>query len=171
MISVDHVRTMARYNEWQNRSLYAAADTLTEAERLKDRGAFFGNIHCTLSHLVWGDRQWMSRFAPHAVEKPPALVRTGAGNYADWADLSRQRAAFDTLLIGWADAMDPSWLYGGLSWYSGAAKADMVKPRWVLVTHMFNHQTHHRGQVHAMLTAAGAKPDDTDLMLMNLDQA
>ena len=168
MISVGHVRTMARYNEWQNRSLYAAADTLSEADRLRERGAFFGNIHCTLGHLLWGDRQWMSRFAPDQVDKPTALVRTGAGNYPDWADLARQRAVFDTFLIGWADAMDPSWLYGDLSWYSGIAKANLVKPRWFLVTHFFNHQTHHRGQVHAMLTAAGAKPDDTDLMLMEI---
>lgn len=168
MISVDHVRTMARYNAWQNCSLYAAADSLSEAERLKERGAFFGNIHCTLSHLVWGDRQWMSRFAPSQVEKPPTLVRTGGGNYPDWADLKQQRTAFDTVLTGWADAMDPSWLYGDLTWYSGIVKAEVTKPRWVLVTHMYNHQAHHRGQVHAMLTAAGAKPDDTDLMLMEI---
>jgi uncharacterized damage-inducible protein DinB len=166
MISIEYVRTFVRYNAWQNRSLYAAADGLSDAERLKDRGAFFGNIHCTLSHLLWGDQQWMSRFAQGEVEKPPVLVRTGAGNYADWADLKARRVGFDSRLTAWADAMDPSWLYGNLSWYSGAAKADLVKPRWVLVTHMFNHQTHHRGQVHAMLTAAGAKPDDTDLMLM-----
>jgi uncharacterized damage-inducible protein DinB len=166
MISVEHVRTMARYNDWQNRSLYGAADTLSETERLKNRGAFFESIHCTLSHLMWGDQQWMSRFAPELCPKPTALVRTGGGNYPDWADLKSRRAAFDKLVIGWADAMDPSWLYGDLTWYSGILKANQSKPRWFLVTHFFNHQTHHRGQVHAMLTAAGARPDDTDLMLM-----
>ncbi len=166
MISIDHVRTMARYNGWQNESLYGAADTLSEADRLKDRGAFFGSIHNTLSHILWGDQQWMSRFAPDIVQKPPTLVRTGAGNYPAWADLTARRVAFDETISTWAEHMTPAWLEGDLVWYSGIAKADVSKPKWLTVTHFFNHQTHHRGQVHAMLTAAGAKPDDTDLFLM-----
>lgn len=166
MISVDFVRTMARYNRWQNRSLYGAAGGLSEAERLKDRGAFFASIHGTLSHLMWGDLQWMSRFAPHLAAKPPALVRTSPGNFPDWHDLTSRRAAFDETIIAWADALAPAWLEGDLVWYSGILQADVSKPRWLTLTHLFNHQTHHRGQVHAMLTAAGAKPDDTDLFLM-----
>ena len=63
MISVEFVRTMARYNRWQNRSLYAAADTLSSEERRKDRGAFFGSIEGTLNHLLWGDMMWLHRFA------------------------------------------------------------------------------------------------------------
>jgi uncharacterized damage-inducible protein DinB len=166
MIDVDHVRTMARYNRWQNASLYGAADGMTDAARLEDRGAFFGSIHNTLSHLLWADQQWMSRFAPDQAEKPPTLVRTGAGNYPNWHDLKTRRGAFDQTIAAWAEAMEPAWLDGDLVWYSGLAKADVSKPKWVAVTHFFNHQTHHRGQVHAMLTAAGVKPDDTDLFLM-----
>lgn len=165
MIGVGHVRLMARYNEWQNASLYNAADTLSDEARRQDRGAFFGSIHGTLSHLMWGDQQWMSRFSD--VPKPPALIKTSPGNYPDWDDLKRRRVAFDRTIIDWAATMDPSWLYGDLTWYSGLAKADVTKPRWFLVTHFFNHQTHHRGQAHAMLTAAGANPEDTDLMLMS----
>ncbi len=164
MIGVDYVRAMARYNAWQNRSLYDAADTLPDAARLEDRGAFFGSIHGTLSHLMWGDQQWMSRFS--TVEKPPLLIKQSPGNYPDWAALKGRRVAFDRTIIEWAEAMPPAWLEGELTWYSGLAKADVSKPKWFLVAHFFNHQTHHRGQVHAMLTAAGAKPDDTDLMLM-----
>ncbi|MFV0298907.1 MAG: DinB family protein [Hyphomicrobiaceae bacterium] len=167
MISPDHVRTMARYNDWQNRSIYRAADTLSAAERMRNRGAFFESIHCTLSHILWGDQQWMSRFAPERVEKPPALVRTGGGNWPDWADLTERRAAFDQTIMAWADQLQPEWLNGDLFWTSALAKANLSKPKWVLVVHFFNHQTHHRGQVHAMLTAAGATPDDTDLMLMD----
>lgn len=164
MIGVGHVRTMARYNAWQNRSLYAAADTISDAARRQQRGAFFGSIHATLSHLMWGDQQWMSRFSN--VPKPPGSGKESPGLYSDWEDLKLRRAAFDATIADWADAMDPSWLYGDLTWYSGIAKADVTKPRWFLVTHFFNHQTHHRGQVHAMLTAAGANPEDTDLMLL-----
>jgi uncharacterized damage-inducible protein DinB len=166
MISSDFVRTMARYNQWQNRSLYQAADRLEADERLKDRGAFFSSIHGTLSHLLWGDQQWMSRFAPALADKPPTLVRESPGNYPDWDDLKARRTAFDQTILNWADDMPPDWLDGDLLWYSGALKANASKPKWITVAHFFNHQTHHRGQVHAMLTAAGAKPDDTDLFIM-----
>lgn len=166
MIGVDYVRAMARYNEWQNRSLYGAADTLSEEERWKDRGAFFGSIHGTLSHLLWGDEQWMSRFSD--VPKPAGSGKESPRYCPDWAELKRRRIALDQKILSWADAMDPSGVYGDLHWYSGLAKANVSKPRWILFAHFFNHQTHHRGQVHAMLTAAGAKPDDTDLLLMKI---
>ena len=81
-------------------------------------------------------------------------------------DLKRERSAFDATIIDWADHLDASSLAGDLTWYSGAAKAELTKPKWLLVTHMFNHQTHHRGQTHCMLTQAGGKPKDTDLPLM-----
>lgn len=168
MISADQVRTMARYNAWQNGSLYSAADTLSDDARKLDRGAFFGSIHGTLSHLMWGDQQWMSRFAPGLVSKPPALVRESPGNYPDWIDLKARRTVCDRTIITFAETVDAAWLAGDLTWYSGISKADVTRPLWFLVTHFFNHQTHHRGQVHAMLTAAGAKPEDTDLMLMPL---
>jgi len=86
--------------------------------------------------------------------------------YPDWEALRRERSAFDTVIVGWADGLDPSWLDGELTWYSGAAKREVTKPKWLLVTHLFNHQTHHRGQVHSMLTQANAKPQDTDLFLL-----
>ena len=78
----------------------------------------------------------------------------------------REREAFDDTMIGWADRLDPVWLVGDLTWYSGAAKRDVTKPKWQLVMHFFNHETHHRGQVHCMLTQAGAKPYATDLSLL-----
>ncbi len=63
MITPEYVRTMAAYNRWQNQNLYGAADELSDAQRKEQRGAFFGSIHGTLSHLLWGDQIWMSRFA------------------------------------------------------------------------------------------------------------
>ncbi|MGE0698073.1 MAG: DinB family protein [Hyphomicrobiaceae bacterium] len=166
MIGVDYVRTMARYNEWQNRSLYGAADGLSDEERRKERGAFFGSIHGTLSHLLWGDEQWMSRFSD--VPKPTGEAKDSPRYCPDWSELKRRRLVLDQKILAWADAMDSSGVYGDLVWYSGLAKANRSKERWILFAHFFNHQTHHRGQVHAMLTTAGAKPDDTDLMIMKL---
>lgn len=166
MIGVAHVKLMAHYNQWQNRSLYAAADTLSDRERREQRGAFFGSIQGTLSHLLWGDRQWMSRFS--TVAKPEVNGKESATLYPDWGDLKAKRVAFDETILKWAAGLDPAWLEGDLTWYSGILKSDVSKPKWFLVTHFFNHQTHHRGQVHVMLTAAGARPDDTDLMLMDI---
>jgi len=168
MIDPAYVQRMARYNRWQNQNLYGVADTLGDDERRRERGAFFGSIHNTLSHLLWGDQIWMSRFRSEA--RPQADVPTlnsGIPDFASlfgaWDSLRRERVAFDEAIIAWADNADPAWLKGDLHYYSGAVKRDLSKPVWQLITHFFNHQTHHRGQVHCMLTQAGGKPDTTDL--------
>ncbi len=164
MITPDYVRTMARYNKWQNQSLYGAADTLDDAARKLDRGAFFGSIHNTLSHILWGDTLWMSRF--DGWSPPNAPIGDSGGSITDWAELIQERQAADARFIDWGNRVQDDDLQGDLAWYSGALKRDMVKPRNLCVMQIFNHQTHHRGQVHAMLTAAGAKPDDTDLLFI-----
>ena len=165
MITVGHAQTMARYNRWPHRSLYREADTLTDAARKAPRGAFFGSIHATLSHLMFGDQVWMHRFTGET--KPRAKsIPDSVSAYPDWAELARERVAFDEAIIGWADRLDPGWLDGELTWVPPALGREITRPRWLLVTHMFNHQTHHRGQVHCMLTGLGLKPDDTDLPLM-----
>ena len=164
MIDPAYVQRMARYNRWQNENLYGVADRLSDDERRRERGAFFGSIHKTLSHLMWADRIWMSRFAD--VPRPNGGIPESVSLYPDWEPLRRERVSFDVTMIGWADGLDQAWLAGPLTWYSGGAKRELTKPRWVTVTHMFNHQTHHRGQVHSMLTQAGGKPHDTDLFIM-----
>ena len=165
MISPDFVRTLARYNSWQNRSLYAAADTLSDAARRQDRGAFFGSIHGTLSHILWGDHMWMNKFA--GTPLPGASSIPESSDWLQgWQDLTAARVAFDETIDDWAETVTPDWLGGELGWHSLAVGKDVTKPISLLVTHMFNHQTHHRGQVHAMLTSAGALPDDTDLFAM-----
>jgi uncharacterized damage-inducible protein DinB len=164
MIDVAYVRLMARYNRWQNESLYGAADGLSDDERQRECGAFFGSIQGTLSHLMWADRIWMSRFSD--LPKPGGSIKESPSLYPDWATLKRERRAFDEAILDWAERLDPAWLAGDLTWYSGAAKAERTKPKALLVVHLFNHQAHHRGQVHCMLTQAGATPDDTDLVAL-----
>ncbi len=167
MISPEHVRLMARYNAWQNQSLYEAASTLDDAARKADRGAFFGSIHATLSHLLWGDLVWMSRFA--GTPRPAAPnIGASAEMIGNWEELKRERVKTDEAISRWAANIGEDWLGDHLTWYSGAAGREVSKPCWFLVTHFFNHQTHHRGQVHAMLTAAGARPDDTDLFYLDV---
>jgi uncharacterized damage-inducible protein DinB len=164
MIDVAYLQRMSRYNRWQNENLYDVADRLSDAERRKDRGAFFGSIHNTLSHLLWADRIWMSRFA--GWPKPDGGIPQSVSLFPEWENLKTERNDSDARLIDWADTLDPMWIKGDMTWFSGAVNREVTKPRWQLVAHFFNHQTHHRGQVHAMLTQAGGKPHDTDLFVM-----
>jgi uncharacterized damage-inducible protein DinB len=169
MIGTGYVQRMARYNSWQNDNLYSAAGRLSDAARRQDVGAFFGSIHGTLNHLLWADEMWMSRFA--GTPRPTGGIPESTRLRVDWDELTRDRADVDQRIIAWADALDDVALAGDITWYSGAAKAEITKPRWLLFTHFFNHQTHHRGQVHCMLTQAGVRPGDTDLPFMEQDRA
>lgn len=167
MINLDYIQTMAGYNAWQNQSVLDAADGLDDAERNLDRGAFFGSIRGTLSHLLWGDQIWMHRFSGSPV---PAVSTIAASPdmVDDWDELKGQRAAMDQAIVQWADRLDAAWLETDLTWFSGAAKRQVTRPAGLLVMHFFNHQTHHRGQVHAMLTAAGARPENTDVFFLKI---
>lgn len=164
MPSKEHAITMARYNAWQNESLYSAADQLSADEREKERGAFFGSIHQTASHLLWGDSFWMSRFA--GTPAPGGSVKDSTAFAQAWDDLRARRKALDQTILRWAHDVPADWFEGELCWHSAVAGGEVCKPRKILATHFFNHQTHHRGQMHAMLTAAGAVTEDTDLLFM-----
>jgi uncharacterized damage-inducible protein DinB len=167
MISPVHAQLMARYNRWQNRSLYGAADQLSDAQRKLDRGAFFGSIHGTLCHLVFGDLVWLFRFTGDEAFRPPATsLKESASAIAEWDELKAKRVEFDERLIAWTDQLTAADLEGVLSWHSGAVGREVSRPRWELITHVFNHQTHHRGQVHCLLTQCGLKPEDTDIPFM-----
>ncbi|QBY02677.1 damage-inducible protein DinB [Rhodophyticola sp. CCM32] len=155
---------MARYNIWQNENLFGAADMLDDAARRQDRGAFFGSIQGTFSHLLWSDLSWMSRFDDGPA--PDCGINDSAGFFDDWSALKRDRKATDARIEGWAARLDPDDLTGDLVWFSGMTGREMRKPRALCIMQLFNHQTHHRGQVHAMLTAAGADPGSTDLPFM-----
>jgi uncharacterized damage-inducible protein DinB len=164
MIDRAYVQRMARYNRWQNENLFGVADSLSDEDRRRERGAWFGSIHKTLSHLLWADRIWMSRFADWP--KQTVGIPGSVSLFPDWDNLKAERRNSDTKLIDWADTLDTAWIGGDLTWFSGAINREVSKPRWQLLLHFFNHQTHHRGQVHAMLTQAGGRPSDTDLFVM-----
>ena len=164
MITTAYIRTMAAYNAEMNRRLYGAAGRLSDDERLMPRGAFWGSIHGTLTHILWGDQQWMSRF--DGWPKPITPIKESAGMIEDFAEPRAEREKADADISRWAGNVDDAWLAEDLTWFSGAANREVRAPLRLLVTHFFNHQTHHRGQVHAMLTAAGQETDDTDLFLL-----
>ena len=156
------IEEFAAYNRWQNGSHIRAASTLTDAQRWENKGAHFGSIAATLNHVLWGDQLWMSRFAGTPAPSPTSIPAS-TDYFSDWDAFAAERITFDDVILNWARGLDPAWLQGDLTWFSGAANRELTKPRWVLVLHMFNHQTHHRGQVHAMLTGAGCQLDATDI--------
>ena len=163
MITPGYVQQMALYSRWMNDGLFAACDQLSDEDRKMDCGAFFKSIHGTLNHLLWADQIWLHRLAA-----TPAPISEGipgsVAQYESYDDLKRERTAFDQVIEEWASGIELESLEGDLSWYSGAVGRDITRPRWLLVTHMFNHQTHHRGQVTTLIKQAGYEPGVTDLM-------
>jgi uncharacterized damage-inducible protein DinB len=164
MITPAYVRMMAAYNAEMNRRIYAAAAQLTDEQRKTDRGAFWHSLHGTLVHLLWGDCQWMSRFDNWP--KPDVPIKQSDSMIGDFATLQARRIKADADILSWADRVDDAWLAQDLVWFSGAAQKELRRAKGPLVVHFFNHQTHHRGQAHALLTAFGHDPGDTDLFLV-----
>ncbi|MFD0979922.1 DinB family protein [Tropicimonas aquimaris] len=167
MISVDYARELACYNRWQNSAVIACCEALDESELTRERGAFFGSIFATLNHLLWADRMWMSRIADWV--RPEGGIAESVILCPTLAAWKTDRMRADGRLELWARELRPAALRGELRWTSGTTGRQMSRPVATCVAHMFNHQTHHRGQVHAMLTAAGAQPAATDLVFMPED--
>ncbi|HEX7389047.1 MAG TPA: DinB family protein [Acidiphilium sp.] len=166
MIDAGFVRTMAAYNAEMNRRWYEAAGRLPAAARSEDIGLFWKSIEGTLNHLLWADRMWMSRFA--GWDRPAGELAGSGSPIADFTELTVARFEMDRKLIAWAGTLDDAALAGDLTWHSGVMKCDITKPRALLLVHMFNHQTHHRGQAHAGLTKFGVDPGITDLPFLEL---
>ncbi len=173
MIDTAYVRRMAAYNEWMNAKVYAAASRLPVEERSRDRGAFFHSIIGTLNHLAVGDILWLKRFAGHP-SKPQALATlsdlpTPATLdqilFQDLAALETRRRLLDTAIVGWATALTERDLASNLQ-FRTTKGVNVEQPFDLVVMHVFNHQTHHRGQVTTLLTQTGQDVGATDLLTM-----
>ena len=169
---LENYRFLAGYNSWFNGQLYAACERLPEAERKRDRGAFFGSIHGTLNHLVWADKVWLKRFAaqgvPAAALDAAALALPEGAIYGtvlheDWASLKEMRGQLDAAIEAWLADMSPEFPLSTMR-YGNTRGVQREHPAWKALTHFFNHQTHHRGQVTALLMQAGVDPGVTDLI-------
>ncbi|MEM9840857.1 MAG: DinB family protein [Pseudomonadota bacterium] len=164
MISADYCRFMSRYNTWQNTSLVTAADGLTEHARYEDRGAFFKSIAATLNHLYWADALILMRLQGN--QRPEDTVTHSLTRPSEWDDFKARRAERDKEIEDWAACLTDADLDGMVVWYPGDGSTRTERPKTVCVAELFNHQTHHRGQIHAMLTSAGAEPEPTNLTLL-----
>lgn len=161
-ISPSVVAELAAYNTWMNRKIYGLCATLDDAQRKKDCGVFFCSVHGTLNHLIFGDLAWLGRFkdgAPRATKADEIL-------YEDFDALWSARRALDREIEDWAAGVDPAWLAAPFRYRSVITGQESERPAWVLVIHMFNHQTHHRGQITTLLTQFGLDIGVTDFAVM-----
>jgi uncharacterized damage-inducible protein DinB len=158
--SPDWGPTMARYNRWMNERLYALCAELPDAERKRDRGAFFRSVHGTLNHLCVADHIWLGRF----VGVPRAFPSLDHELHADFAALRAERAALDERIDAYVAGLTPAALGQDLVYTSMVDPAPRRLPLWAALTHFFNHQTHHRGQLTTLLSQSGVDPGVTDLL-------
>ena len=155
---IQNFQMMARYNTLANRRLYEACASLSDAERKEDRPAFFGSIHGTLTHIMVGDRIWLARFGGEKVSS----TNLDAILYEDFDELRRGRIFEDERIETFAFGLDEEFLCGKIRYTNNEGEI-YVDPVNLLVAHLFNHQTHHRGHIHNMLVKTEVAPPVLDL--------
>lgn len=154
----DHFRRMATYNERANRILYDVCAELTIVERIKPRSSFFGSIHATLNHILVGDELWMTRL--EGGQAPSIPLDTVL--HEEFSDLRKARVIMDTRITDFMAELTDRQLTGTLDYINNAGERHF-DPIAVAFTQLFNHQTHHRGQVHGMLSQTNVAPPPLDL--------
>lgn len=164
MIDVGYAHMMSKYNVWQNNQLSDVIKVMSIEDLTKERGAFFGSILGTTNHLLWADTLWLNRFDP-SIAAPEASMAHSTTLYPTYDTWRAQRIRVDGDITRWAQALDLPTLRG-LATFRRAQDREVTKPMSECVVHFFNHQTHHRGQIHAMLTAAGQEAPVSDLSFM-----
>ena len=153
---------MASYNRWMNEKLYALCAQLSDAERKKDCGAFFKSVNGTLNHLLLADKVWFGRF----IGKPVAFPSLAEELHSEFTDLREDRAAMDAAIVDWAAVLTDEQLAGVLEYTSMLSPGPRRYELWLAVTHFFNHQTHHRGQLTTLLSQFGLDIGVTDLIML-----
>ena len=160
MLALETFRTMAQYNRWMNERIYAVCAEISDEERKRNRGAFFGSIHGTLNHVLLGDRLWLGRF----VDRPFAVDSLDQELYADFDTLRTERGHTDQEILDFGASLDEETLARNFRFTTIVNPGEHVFPFRHVLLHFFNHQTHHRGQVTTLIKQAGHEPGVTDLM-------
>ena len=157
----DQFAMLASYNSWVNRRLYDAVAVLPDADYRADLGAFFGSLHGTLNHLLLGDRIWLQRFT--GIGEVPAALDDIL--YDDFAALRASRFAEDARIERYVADLTPDALAGTLRYRTTRQPAQIEQYLAPLLLHFFNHQTHHRGQAHGLLTRLTGEAPSFDLLV------
>lgn len=173
MTTPEWIGALARYNRWMNDKAYALAATMSDGDRKRDAGAFFRSIHGTFNHLLVADRIWLARLEgaqlPLGDLGPGGIRALDQELYADFDELRRERARTDEALAAYVATLTPERLAGPLVYVRFGLKQEM--PLWWAVGQVFNHQTHHRGQITTLFTQQGRDIGSTDLFAMLRDEA
>ena len=156
-----HFAMMAGYNAWCNERIYEVAALLPDAGYRADRGAFFKSVHGTLNHLLVADRIWMKRFTG----KGEAPNRLDAILFETFDELRAARQAEDERIVAAIDGLSEADLAGSIRYRTIVNPVEIEQPLMPALVHFFNHQTHHRGQVHCLLTGFGLDAPSLDLIL------
>ncbi|HSC79312.1 MAG TPA: DinB family protein [Chitinolyticbacter sp.] len=158
MITSQYCVVMADYNAWMNAKMYSLCERLTDVDRKKDLGAFFRSIHGTLNHILACDLMFLTSFT-----KGAAFVECDGDLHEHFTELRQDRAMADSQLLAWSKAVSPEWLATSSTYthFEDGVPRTVTQAFWVV--HMFNHQTHHRGQITTLLTQLGHDIGSTDL--------
>jgi uncharacterized damage-inducible protein DinB len=148
-----HFSMFAQYNRWANERLYEAVARTSDADYRADHGAFFGSLHATLNHLVVTDRIWMRRFTGEG----PVHTRLNEIAYDDLTSLGAARRDEDERIIFYVDTLAESDIAATFTYRPISNPVDVTQPLGPALAHLFNHQTHHRGQAHCLLTIIGGR--------------
>ncbi len=160
-VDLEIYRRMAAYNTWMTGKVYQTAGKMSDADRKEDRGAFFKSVHSTLNHILFADRAWMRRFTG----TPYEIKGMGVDLFENFDALQDAHLAICSDIEAFAGSLTSVWLAEDEVWTNTQGETNS-RPRWLLVTHMFNHQTHHRGQITTLFSQAGVDVGPTDLPYM-----
>ena len=166
----DHFAMFAGYNAWANARVYQAAAALSDAQYREDRGAFFKSVHGTLNHLLATDRIWMQRLTGNAATGP-VPGRLDAILFVELPDLHAARIAEDARIVAYIDGLTEAALASSISYVRVSAPEPITQQLAPALAHLFNHQTHHRGQAHGLLTAISGQAPELDLLYYQRLQA
>ncbi|WP_410210309.1 DinB family protein [Aquirhabdus sp.] len=150
---------LAEYNQWMNQRLYALIATIPDELRRRDLGAYFKSIHGTLSHILYGDLAWMERLA--LGQYTPKKI--DQHRFDDFEELQAERVKVDIWILAWAQTLTAEQLAADFTYISNVDGGTRIRPTWALVSHLFNHQTHHRGQLTTILHQQGYDVGVTDI--------
>lgn len=153
-----HYRLLARYNSIANQRLYAACAALNDSEYRKQRAGSFGSIHALLNHILLGDRIWMSRFEGGGQHTPPLATIL----FDSLSELRVGREQEDARIERFFETAAPEFFSRTLQ-YVNSKGQPYAEPAMIAAAHLFNHQTHHRGQVHVMLSQTAVAPPSLDM--------
>lgn len=150
----------AAYNQWANDLLLKECEAITTDEYHRDLGTYFNSIHGTMDHLLVADKIWLHRFSGQG-DPIDSLDETLTG---DLTVLKEKRLVLDSRICAVIDQMLEKDFMRTMIYRTVRKPLVMQQPLGAALFHFFNHQTHHRGQVHAMLTQIGRKPAALDML-------